>query len=94
MQYEVGKRYPMTESDGNAILCQMGMGAMLAQGKPDVTRGRRYLGSEPDKWAFWMTSGQRVEISISLTGNINSDHFIASVTPKPDPQRPSPMNAV
>jgi hypothetical protein len=91
MQYEIGERYPMTVNDGNAILRQMGMGAMMAQGKPDATRGRRYLGSEPDKWAFWMTSGQRVEVSISLTGNMYSDHFIASVTPKPDPQLPAPL---
>jgi len=91
MEYKIGKRYPMSVDDGNVILRQMGMGAVLVQGKPDATRGRRYLGKAPDEWAFWMTSGQRVEVSLSMTGNMNSDHFIVSVTPEPDTQRPAPL---
>lgn len=78
----------MTENEGNAILRRMGFMAAMAKGKPDATRGRQYLSKNPDKWAFWMTSGQRVDLSVSMTGNVNSDHFIASVTRDADPNLP------
>ncbi len=90
-EYEVGKLYPMTVEDGNAILRQMGIMALMAKGIPDETRGRRYLGKSPDKWEFWMTSGQKVDFSVSLTGNMSCDHFIASVSQKSDKHRPIPQ---
>ena len=91
MEYVVGERYPMTLADGYAILKQMGLMATMADGEPDVSRGRKFVGTFPDQWEFWMTSGQKVEVSISLTGNPTSDHFIASVGTGVDPQLPEPL---
>lgn len=92
MIFEINKRYEMSLKDARAVINQMGYMAALAKGQPDISRGRRYVNNNNgDQWEFWMTSGQKVSFSVSLTGEPNSDHFIASVSDGVDYDRPGPL---
>lgn len=91
--FVVGQLYPVTMVECNQVLRSMGMGAMLADGVPDVTRGRRYLKGDTysAEWEFWMSSGQRVNFSVCTGRGETHDHFIASFGRGIDPNRPEPQ---
>lgn len=82
--FEVGTLYPMTEAQGLAVLASLGLMARItARGGPDTTRGRRYLGANPDHWEFWLTSGQRVDWLFSP-----DELLLGSISQTADSNRP------
>lgn len=88
--YEVGKFYELTQSMADQIVKQMGMGAMMMNGNPDLSVGRRYDGANPDRWSFWTTERQKVDVSVSLRGSAG-DHFICGFGNGADPDCPEPQ---
>lgn len=83
MIYTESVFYPISKEDGFFILQKLWP---LSDGSdPDLTRGRRYLGSSlyGDKWEFWLKSGKKVSFTISSDG-----FFVGSIEKEPDPELP------
>ena len=79
--FEVGKLYPIDQLQALLAMQVLGEMRMMASGVPDLTRGRRYMGS--NTWDFWMTSGQRVSVAFIKGGGSAS-----SITSGADKERP------
>lgn len=91
-----GQIYPMSVEDVAVVVCQMGYGAMLMDGPPDLTRGRRCLKSDAHsaEWEFWTVNGQRVHILICHGMGLLRDYITASYGQGVDPSRPEPQFTV
>lgn len=88
--YEIGKIYPLTSSMVDQIMREIGLGALSMKGRPDLSRGRRYEGANPYRWAFWTAEQQKIDVSIQSGGDGHA-HFLCAFGREADPDCPEPQ---
>lgn len=76
-----GQRYPMSADMANAVIKR---GWPVVHGIPDLERGRTFM-KAPGDWEFWTLEGYKITCSIG-------DSIVVSMSKKPDPNRPPPLN--
>lgn len=81
----VGSRRPLNRAEIDMIAFNIGLGAIILDlHLVDYTRGSML--TEKDTRCFWLTDGRCVRITVTRGAGV-----IASVSKKPDPKRPEPL---